>query len=331
MKTKGLAVGLLCLVCSYALAAEGWWNKEWRYRLPVSIDSGMFERTDYLVRTPLDLKKLDADAKMAQGVDLNSLRVVELDADTGATKEVPCVFKKNKDFFPGVKEEGTLIWQMAGNTPTLTQRYYHVYFDAKGSGKTAPAYAAIPGADEAVGENLIPNGSFEKTDPATKLPIGWSAINITKATVGSGEVTQKEAHSGKNSIHISKPTMEGNSYMFALGGWRSPVKVKPGRKYRFSAWIKAEGKGTQCTQVSLQGANWQPMKTNVYIMPGADGTHDWKKVSGVISVPEDGVYARPQMHLFKMQGDAYYDDFELVEIPTDQPPTMTAGPVETAK
>lgn len=330
MNAKGLIAALLCLVGGVAAAEGNWWNAEWHYRMPVTVDSGMFERTDYLVRVPLDLKKLAADAEIGTGVDVASLRVVELDADTGKTKEIPSIFRKNSDFFRGVKEEGSLTWQMAGKTPTLTQRFYYLYLDAKGSGKTAPSYAAIPGADEVVGENLIPNSSFEEVD-AKNQPVGWSAIGITAKTVGSGEVTDKEAHTGKRSLYISKPALAGDGYKYIYGGWVPSIKAKPGRKYELSGWIKATGTGQQCMQMGFVNDKGQYTKEHIYVMPAGSGAHDWKRASAVATAPPESCKMFVQVHLYKAQGEVYYDDVEIREIPSEQPPTITAAAIEKSK
>lgn len=326
MGMKGLAIGLVCARCVCAFAAEGWWDKEFPYRIPVTVDSGMYERNDYLVRLPLNLMRIARKAKMPKGIDVASLRAIELDADAGTMKEIPSIFKK-KNYVAGKKETGTLIWQMKGKTPTMTERVYHVYCDTRDTGKKPATYEPIPGADETPGENLVPNGGFEKVDKKNR-PVGWSQISRTKKTVGSARVTRKETHSGKQSLHISKPTLEGDSCMYSFGGWRSPIKIKPNTKYRLSARVKATGKGQQCVQLYFAADEWKSTKLSAYVMPCGIGAHEWKEISGVVKSPADARYACVRIHLWKSQGDAYFDDIAVRELPSVQPPNITVGALE---
>jgi len=327
MGTKGGAIVLLCVACGCASVQEGWWNEASPYRIQITVDSGLYERTDYLIRTPLDLNKIARDAKVAEGIDVASLRAVEVNTETGAMKEIPSTFEKAKDYVPGVKEEGTLIWQMKGKTPTMTERIYHLYCDRRGAGKKPPVYEPIPGADEVIGENLVPNGGFEQVG-GNNQPVGWAQISRTKKAVGSGGATQREAHSGKYSLHISKPTLEGKSYMYSFGGWKSPIQIKPNTKYRLSAWIKAKGKGQQCVQLYFAANEWKRTKLSAYVMPCGIEAHDWKRVAGVLASPADARYACIQIHLWQAQGDAYFDDIEVTEISAVQPPRITVGSLE---
>jgi len=317
----------VCLFATCASARNSWWNENWPHRIPVTVDSGMYERENYLVRLPLDLKKLARAAGVAGGIGPASLRVVEFSEEEGTVREIPSVFKKGRRATPAASEQGTLLWQMTGNTETLTERTYHVYFDRKGSGKERPAYPPIPGADETPGENLLPNGGFEDADDQGR-PAGWQQVSRTAKTVGSGKATSKHPRTGKRSLHISKPTLDGDSHMLSYGGWKSPIEIKPNTKYRLTAWIKATGKGQQCVQLSFAAERWRPTSLNAYVMPCGIGAHDWKQVSAVATSPADARYAAIRIHLWKSQGDAYFDDVQLTEVPAQPPPRVTVSAPE---
>ena len=328
MFKKRILYSIGALFCVLFCTGSTWWSKDWKYRVSVVIDSGMYERIDFLVRYPLNLDTLTKEARATGMVSPLSFRVLEEKMD-GVLVEVPSVYKSDSNS----DTQGALIWMMDGNTPTMTERKYWIYFDTVDSEKRAPSYPAIPGADEVQGTNLLMNGGFEEvTDKG--LPKGWLQINRTSLTKGTGAISMEEFHSGKRSFHISKPSLEGNSFMLAHGGWRSPAKVIPGRKYQVSGWIKATGKGQQCIQMTFVGEDWRSLAKETsrsYVFATGSGIHDWMKVSNVLVAPPGAHYVGVTLHLYQAEGDAWFDDIEIIEIPFGAPPTLQRGVVETRK
>jgi hypothetical protein len=289
----------------------------------------MHDRTDYVVRMPLDLKAIAPEPKEA--ITPESLRVLEVDAEKRTMVETPSVFKKCIGYAAGIKEQGTLIWQIKGQFPGMSQRSYQVYFDT--GAKPAPTYPAIPGADEDIGINLVPNSSFEDVDKDGK-PVNWQQAYSSDAPVkGSVEVTDKEAHTGKRSLHISKPTAEGNAYFYCQGSWVPvppiPIKAQPGKKYQLSGWSKTVGKAVSF-QFGFADDKWNA-QTQYQYQTGVDsprGTHDWVQSKCVLLSPPGTAYAWIRLHGGKEAGEAYFDDIEIIQLPDVEPAKITVGKFE---
>ncbi len=332
MRVRNIVIGVLLLACGSAFS-QSWWNKEWRYRMPVTVDAGMQDRADYLVRLPLDLKALAQAANLKQPIAPDSFRVVEVETADGKPAETASLFKKGEGFSAGVKEEGSLVWVMKGKTAALGQRSYQVYFDS--TVKAAANYEAIPGADEEVGVNLVPNGGFEDVDAANQAT-GWQKANRDRplVTTGTVDVTDKEAHSGKRSLHFSKPKADGLSCFYCCGSWTpvppNPIKVKPNRKYQLSGWTKAAGTDGQSMQFGFTDDKWVSLTAYNYstAVDFAAGTHDWTQAKCVLTSPPGSYYAFIRLYAGSGAGDAYFDDITLVELPSVEPAKVVAGKPE---
>lgn len=323
-----LTIGMLALWCGVA-SAQTWWKAEWRYRIPVTVDSGMQDRTDCLVRMPLDLRKAAKEGKLDGAITIESLRVVAVAADKGTSTEVPSVFTKAKSFKPGADERGMLIWQIKGEFPAMKERVFHVYLET--SAKPAPAYDPIPGADEVVGVNLLPNGSFEQVD-AEGAPAAWRRGGSGKCG-GVADVTEAEAHTGKRSLHIASPKEEGlRPYFWLLEGKACPpVVVKPGRKYQASVWSKAVGTEEHAIQLHFSDAEWNALTDYAYTTHHTfgRGVKGWQRGQCTNEAPPGSRFAGIRLH-GGSPGDLYYDDVELIMLPKVEPPKLKAGKLEKA-
>jgi hypothetical protein len=214
-----------------------------------------------------------------------------------------------------------------------TQHTYYVYFrQGSGTGKFAgpvvrdyAANTALPGGQSkhstqatAPAEyrrllqsprNLIKNPSFELGD---SLPIDWPGGAKDQRPTGSEMGLVEPGLFGKRCARIMFPA-GGQPQWF---GWRQEVKVKPGKSYLLSAWLKCRNldgglqlyvhfhnaRGEFCREPQTAGAG-----------PAIDGTADWTLLQGVFPMPDD--IATLQVHLTMLaHGTAWHDGVVLTEV-----------------
>ncbi|MBN2295476.1 MAG: carbohydrate binding domain-containing protein [Pirellulales bacterium] len=176
---------------------------------------------------------------------------------------------------------------------------------------------------DVVGPNLIENSSFEKAaekkpDSSDVLPQGWLRTgNVFR-------LDDKVARSGRASLRYDND--DKNRYLFC----RQVCELEPGRKYRFSVWVKTKDikgpnpGGTICIEWKDKNGKWLG---GAYASSVA-GTSDWKQVSGIATMPEGGV--APALQLYTRQystGTAWFDDVELVRVAGPPLATIVAKPV----
>lgn len=155
-----------------------------------------------------------------------------------------------------------------------------------------------------VGENIVPNGGFERLD-ADGRAIGWQMPAEVYA------IDDQVAHTGRHSLRIDN--RDPNVYRLAT----ADIPCKPGRRYAFSAWIKTEGvKGdetgaTICLEWSDADGNWMGGRYPA----GFKGTHDWQHLARVSGpLPEGAASCHIVAYLRKgMVGRAWFDDIEVRE------------------
>jgi regulation of enolase protein 1 (concanavalin A-like superfamily) len=113
--------------------ATGWWNAEWNYRLPITVDGAGYTRVDAPVEVELDLTSALAGLGVTGEIDLNSLRVIEVDGDNNLLNTaVPFQFDPADTFDAAANAAGTLVVLLTGNTGPNAERFFHVYFDLTG-------------------------------------------------------------------------------------------------------------------------------------------------------------------------------------------------------
>ena len=208
---------LLLLGSSSANAVDDWWNKDWSFRVPMTADAGMNDRQDSLVFKSIDFSALLKQEGADGSLDVNSLRLIELDKD-GKSQEVPFSMKKSPGYFPGKNEKGIVIWKMSGLTSALDQRFYCLYFDSSANGKKTPS-AVGEAADKNFilpGENLVANGDFSNG-------LAWW-------TCSGQDISLSESvkYGNKNAVKIP------------AGILSQTIPVEPGKKYNLSCWVKIE-------------------------------------------------------------------------------------------
>lgn len=138
------------------MADSDWWNTAWAYRVPVAFDAAGYAREDRPAEVELDFTALLDGAGESGALDLDSLRVVEVDAQNHVMDEsVPFQFDKAAGFQPSKKAKGTLIVLLEGKTAAGETRRYHVYFDLTGGSFTpADVPALVKLTDNATDEGF---------------------------------------------------------------------------------------------------------------------------------------------------------------------------------
>src|SRR5690606_31045849 len=133
--------------------ASSWWNSAWSYRLPITISAGAHARTERPVTVEIDLTEALADAGGSGAIDLDSIRVIEVNAAGQIlAANVPFQLDPGPGFNPTSNAVGTLVVLLRGTTPAGSQRRFHVYFDVEGSGFTPPVVEPLVSVSSEIDE-----------------------------------------------------------------------------------------------------------------------------------------------------------------------------------
>lgn len=307
-----------------------WWDKHYHYRVPLTINSGMHARKDYLTRQPINFTGLLAGLVVKGTLDDNSIRVIEYNINGDVIREVPSQFNKDKEYSTIAKAKGTLVCVMEGVTPTLTKRYYHIYFDIVENGlKQAPAYSKILGVDRAATTALVLNPGFEIVDEEkTDWPAYWNPHGISPDKRNSRFLTAEEAHTGRYSVKCISDVPRGHN-----GVETDYFSLKPNTKYLISLWTKvvdANGGYGAAGFLQFYDKNKKNLGWKKRIQIANRGIYDWAKlvVSGIS--PSDACYGKLQIFSSYGKYTTYFDDVEVKEVIRDEmaPPEKRMGNAE---
>lgn len=135
---------------------QGWWDAQWDYRLPVVVDAAGYERNNAPVELDLNFTTLFANVGVVGGVDLDSLRVVEVDENNNVVDSaVPFQFDESDTFDATTNADGTLIFLLSGTTSATASRAYHIYYDLVGKAfSPASVTAQVALTDNVMDEGL---------------------------------------------------------------------------------------------------------------------------------------------------------------------------------
>ena len=148
---------LLAIVATSAVAEAPWWNTQWHFRVPVTFDVGAYARQDHTAEVRLNFTQLVASTGQSGTLDLNSIRVVEVDS-TGILLDdsVDVQFDRDLDFHPSAKASGTLVVFLEGETSAGVARHFHVYFDlVGGSFQLLPVASQVTLTDNILDEDQL--------------------------------------------------------------------------------------------------------------------------------------------------------------------------------
>ncbi len=115
-------------------APSNWWDNNWHYRVPISVDVGNFDRADQVVDRAINFTSVLTNLNRNRTLILDSIRVVETDSNHSVIDaDVPFQFDQASDFNAHSKASGDLVFLVSGNTTASTTRHFDVYFDTAGT------------------------------------------------------------------------------------------------------------------------------------------------------------------------------------------------------
>jgi uncharacterized membrane protein len=126
---------------------EEWWNGSWHYRIKLTVNTSYHERFEWPVEHEVNFTSLLEDLNITDGFDENSTRVVEVNASGDMLHELPSQFDSAEGYDAYSNAAGTLVFILNGTTPSHTERWFYLYFDAKGAPKAEPSYSTIMSRD----------------------------------------------------------------------------------------------------------------------------------------------------------------------------------------
>ena len=129
---------------SGSLAAGSWWDSNWNYRVPLTVNTGDYQRSDRPVEVAIGFTSFLASVDLLANFDVNSIRVHEVDVNGEILlpENISFQFDPAADFNALNNAQGTLVFLLNGNTTVQTNRYFHVYFDVEGGEYTLPTFTS---------------------------------------------------------------------------------------------------------------------------------------------------------------------------------------------
>lgn len=188
---------------------------------------------------------------------------------------------------------------------------------AADEGSEPPGIGAAGNPSELPG-NLAANAGFEEKDNDRPLPANWdgdqAVYSLDTSTARSGRGSLRFADADPNRYRLCSQT----------------VPILPGRKYRFSVYVKTQGivgtdsGGTLCLECRDENGKW----VGGAYPPGIKGTRDWTRVECVKRVPREARSFRLICYVRKgMTGQAWFDDVSLVRVVDPPMHTLLTSPV----
>jgi hypothetical protein len=129
-RLRGLSLAVILLLSgTWAYADGSWLGSAWRFRVPVTVAVGAYDRLDMPAEVQLNFTQVMASFGFNGSFLENSLRVVEVNGSgTIIDTTVAFQFDKDSDYNASSKASGQVIIIVKGTTTAGTTRNYHVYF-----------------------------------------------------------------------------------------------------------------------------------------------------------------------------------------------------------
>ena len=168
---------------------SNWWDLSWNYRIPVSVNTVDYNRVDEPIEQFIDFT--DGFTQVGQAgltFDINSVRVIEHDANGIPINEISSQFDEDAGYDPNTNAVGTVVWIMDGVTDVNTTRYYYIYFDSVDNNKPAPVYSTD--LDWNAGSKILSNTNIDTTIGSAGARSGISNLkyNNTEYLTNNGMV-----------------------------------------------------------------------------------------------------------------------------------------------
>jgi hypothetical protein len=143
-----------------------WWDTDWNFRIPVSINTEDFNRVNEPIEHLTNFTdKFTQLGSVSLTFDINSVRVVEVDSNGVSIAEVPSQFDVSVSYDPNTNAAGTVVWIMDGLTDANDTRNYYIYFHSTDNNKPAPVYLTDLSWD--LPTKVLSNTSMETTIAST--------------------------------------------------------------------------------------------------------------------------------------------------------------------
>jgi len=342
----GTIMGMMACTIAWGAPAESqsaWRFPELRFRISVTVHSGLYPRQNYLVRWPIEFSALLSGAGVKVPIATNAFRIVA--ADNSA--------KLRHLYLPRTDRAGELRWLGPEPLDLLSERRFWVYFDTQGTRIGAAASEPIVSASDLAAllpdepTNLVRNPGFEIADPRLPdMPAEWSSYAVGDSK-GQAELTENPQHSGRRALKLEGVSGE------QFGVRQDHIPVKPNTLYRLGVWGRADASNTNelmCVQLLavLRNAAGQPVALQRASIDAAQAVlpDAWKHLQkrglmpyhSQVRTPPDAAFCNLRIYLLddpkreiSMRGIVYLDDVELVEVrPQDLVPVVSveAGKVE---
>lgn len=121
--------------------STNWWNTNWTYRLPLTVNSNANTREDKVVDVTVNFTGQLATYNISGTFDPASLRIVEVNSNGSVINAtIPFQFDPALDYDATTNAAGTIVLQMPGTTTVGTTRRFHAYFDLVGKGFSVPTF-----------------------------------------------------------------------------------------------------------------------------------------------------------------------------------------------
>ena len=131
------------LFSSFSLvSASDWWDSSWHYRVELNVSASGLERTDWPVEFPINFTSEFLSLEDSDGLDSDSIRVIEYDSSGNVLYELNSAFEPFSDFDSVTNARGNVVFVLNGTTLSSETRYFYIYFDNVNSSKSAPSYSS---------------------------------------------------------------------------------------------------------------------------------------------------------------------------------------------
>ncbi len=172
-----------------------------------------------------------------------------------------------------------------------------------------PAYVA-----PAANKNLVTNANVEEEDFWEPWPEGWVGAHGDKQdrvgrieweglAIRNGNVY----HSGRHSLKLMWAGTQGLEWRQT---WPAASFVRPGQRYRASAWVRT-AQATGESFVVLQFSDAAAQLVQEVKSTAIQGDHDWTQLAAEADVPEGAVRVRVILRSVENEGATWFDDIAL--------------------
>ena len=182
----------------------------------------------------------------------------------------------------------------------------------------SPCICSAALAEGRYGESVLENPDFETPLAADGSLVAWKFVMGGQFSVADGE-----GRNGTRAVKWDFATHpeQGRSIM------SQRVRIKPGRHYRYEAWVRTENlaSGSQGASIWIDWCDENGKYLGEIYPPGPTGTKkEWQRISGITGrLPSNAGFVALMVGVDNgTAGTAYFDDIRLCEVSEDPVATM---------